>query len=409
MLKAYKYRIYPNKAQEELINKTFGCVRFIYNWALEKKIKLYETKNEKISCFELMNEMTELKNDTNYEWLKEVNAQALQQSLRHLDSAFTFFFRQRTKFPKFKSKHSSRKSFTNPQSNKIDFKNKKVRVQKLGWLKAKIDREFTGKLKKVIVSQVPSGKYYVSVLVEDKEATPPKPKINKDNTIGIDLGIKDFITVSNGKKVKNPKYLRKKIKSLRLSQKRLSRKKKRSNNWKKQKRRLARKHEKVVNCRNDFLHKLSTKLISENQTICLETLDITEMLKNPRMAKYISDAGWHKFVEFLEYKSDWYGVNILKIGQFEPSSKICSVCGTIKSDLKLSDREWTCSNCSTKHDRDVNAAKNIKNFALQKQGLVYNNTAGAAGINACGEESLDTRGNKKKPNNCIKTEGFLTN
>ena len=404
MLKSYKYRIYPNSTQRVLIHKTFGCVRYIYNWGLEQKVKVYKQENKKLTCFDLSNLMVSLKKEN--EWLSEVSAQALQMSLRNLDCAFTKFFREKKGFPKFKSKHFSKKSFHNPQNTFVNFDKNKIKIQKLGWIKTKIDREFNGKIKTSTISINSSGQYFVSILVDDHKELPNKPVITENTSIGIDLGIKDFLITSDEEKVGNPKPLSKKLRQLKILQRRVSRKKKGGRNRKKAVKRLSRCHLEVSNIRKDFQHKLSTRLISENQTICLETLDVVEMLKNKRLARLISDVGWGNFVKFLEYKADWKGANILKIGRYEPSSKTCHVCGTIKNDLSLQDREWTCDNCKTVHDRDFNAAKNIKNMGLQKQNQNpnnYKNTVGVTGINACGEAPLGTRGNKKKDNNYTKS------
>jgi len=373
MLKSYKYRIYPNNSQSKFISKHFGCVRFIYNWALDKKIKLYETEKKSLSYFDLANELTILKQDTQYEWLNEIYSQALQMSLRNLDVAFKRFFRLKTRFPKFKSKKNNHQSYQLPQNVSINFETNKVKIPKLGLIKTKINREFIGKIKTCTISKVPSKKFYISILVDDKqEQIISKPKTQISTTLGIDLGISTFATYSNGIKIKNPKYLKNTLNQLKFQQRKLSKKIIGSNNRNKQRIKVAILHEKVSNQRNDFFDKLTYNLTHENQveSIALETLDIKQMLQNKYLSQSISNVSWSKFISMLEYKCNWYNKNLIFIGQFEPSSKICSHCGTSNKDLKLSDRIWTCNICNTEHDRDINAAKNIKNFALQKQNLI---------------------------------------
>ena len=365
MLKAFKYRIYPNKEQSILLNKHFGCVRYIYNQGLQTKVALYEKTGESISCNKLTTGMLiELKSDPSKEWLHEVYSQCLQMALRNLDNAFTKFFREKKGFPKFKSKHKSVQSCQFPQNVKIDFEKNKIKFPKIGGLKVKLSRKFKGNIKTTTISKTSTNKYYVSVLVDNGKELPKKVKVKKETTIGIDLGIKDFCILSNGEKVQNPKYLKNNLDRIKVLQRRASKKKKGSQNRMKANRRLALKHEYVRNVRMDFLHKLSSRLIRDNQTICLEDLNIEGMLKNHKLAQSISDVSWSQFVDFLKYKSDWYGKNIVQIGRFEASSKTCSVCGWIKKDLTLKDREWKCEKCGTEHDRDLNAAVNIKKFGL---------------------------------------------
>ena len=374
MLKTYKYRIYPTKEQEDLFLKHFNNVRFIYNWGLEKKIKEYEQNNKSLSYFNLAKELTVLKQNKQYSWLYEVANSSLQQSLRHLDNAFTKFFREKKGFPKFKSKKNNKQTYTLPIGVKIDFDTQRIYLPKFKkTIKVKIDRKFCGKIKTCTIKKTPTNKYFISVLVETTDIIPKKPKIEEKTAIGIDLGIKDFAILSTGEKIENQKNLAKLMPKLKVLQKRASRKQKGSNNHKKANLRLALLHEKVTNRRNDFLHKLSHRLTHDNQvnTLCLETLNVQGMIKNHRLAQAISDVSWSKFNDYLDYKTEWYGKNLIRIGQFEPSSKVCSVCGNINNELKLSDREWSCENCHTHHDRDVNASKNILKFALQQQNLVY--------------------------------------
>ena len=375
MLKTYEYRIYPNNSQQVMLAKHFGCVRFVYNKALAMKTSLYEKEQKSISKFELSKEITKWKSEEGTEWLKEVQAQALQQAMTDLDSAFIKFFREKKGYPKFKSKHNYRYSYRSPQGNKIDFENKKVFLPKIGWVKTRIDRTFEGEIRSITVKQVPSGKYFVSVLFMDNEENIPLQKISPDTTIGLDLGLKDFVVLSTGEKVPNPKTLKSNLKKLQVLQRRLSKKVKGSNNRSKARIKVAKQYEKVTNIRKDFLQKLSTRLTNESQvsTLCLETLNISGMLKNHKLARLISDVSWYTFTQMLIYKAERKGINILRIGQFEPSSKLCT-CGYKNTDLTLADREWTCPVCGTHHDRDILAANNIKRIALADLNLKYENS-----------------------------------
>jgi putative transposase len=356
ILKAYKYRLNPTLEQCVLIDRHIGACRFIYNLALETKQIAYASMSVNLSCFDLMRQLTQLK--TECEWLKEINSQSLQQSITHLDTAYTNFFKGQGEFPKFKSKRKSSQSFNIPQS--VSLKGNKLIIPKF---KRGIDivlhREFEGKIKQATISKTPTGKYFVSILVETVDNSIPKTKVNAQTTLGIDLGIKDFAITSNGEVFENPKLLKKSMSKLKFVQHKFSR-----NKGKRTKHKLALLHEKVANQRKDFLHKVSKKLIVENQTIALETLKVKNMVKNHNLAQSISDASWGTFVTMLEYKAEWYGVNIIRIGTFEPSSKMCT-CGRINKELKLSDRVWTCQSCHTTHDRDILAANNIKKFALR--------------------------------------------
>lgn len=375
MLKTYEYRIYPNKEQRTLIAKHFGCTRFVYNKALALKVSLYEQKKKTISKFELNKEITKWKNEEETSWLKEVQAQALQQTMTDLDSAFIKFFREKKGFPKFKSKHTHRYSYRSPQGNKVDFKNKRIFLPKIKWIKTRIDREFEGEIHSVTVKQVPSGKYFVSVLFEDKAENKPLKPIKEDTAIGIDLGLKDFAVLSTGEKIPNPKFLKKNLKKLQVLQHRMDKKVNGSNNKNKARIKVAKQHEKIANIRKDFLHKLSTRLTNENQisTICLETLNISGMMKNHRLAQSIGDVSWSSFIQMLIYKAERNGINILRIGQFEPSSKTCT-CGYINKDLTLKNREWVCPSCGIHHDRDILAANNIKRMALADLNIKYQNS-----------------------------------
>ena len=354
MYKAFKYRIFPTEPQKELISKHIGHSRFVFNLALETKNAAYISAKHNYSAFDLIKQLPELKKEL--PWLKEVNSQSLQQAIQNMDIAFKKFFKG-AGFPKFKSKRD-RQSFSIPQ-NVIVEGNLLIVPKFKESIKMSLHRPTKGTIKSATISVTPTGKYFVSILCDTKENIPTKVPIEENTTIGIDLGIKDFAITSEGEVFENPKYLRKAQSKLKYVQRKYSKHK-----GKRTKQRLALLHEKVVNKRKDFLHKVSTQLIRENQTICLETLSVKNMVKNHNLAQAISDVSWSTFVTMLEYKADWHGKNILRIGRFAPSSKTCS-CGVINKDLKLSDREWTCKSCGTTHDRDILAACNIKSFALK--------------------------------------------
>jgi len=362
VLKAFKYRLYPSNDQKLMLEKTFGCARLIYNLALECKIYAYQSTKKSPSRFELQKQLLDLKSE--FQWLKEINSQSLQVSLLNLDNAYKRFFTGDGGFPKFKSK-SSRNSFGCPQSVQIE--NGKLYIPKFKeGIEIIIDRPTKGAIRSATISKTVTNKYFVSVLCETGETIPEKSKISFDNAIGIDLGIKDFGIMSDGVVVSNPHYLQTSEPKLKHLQRNLSRKTKRSNRYKRAKLRLALYHEKISNRRNDFLHKLSTEITNQYDTICVETLNVKGMIKNHKLAKSISDVSWSKFISMLDYKCQWKGKNLLKIGMFEASSKTCHKCGYIKKDLILSDRYWICHDCGENHDSDFNASMNIKLIALKK-------------------------------------------
>ena len=361
MYRARKYRIYPTNSQKELIHKHCGSVRFLYNLALETKTMAYLGSKVNLSRYDLQKQVVDLKKEL--PWLKETNSQSLQVALLDLDTAYSNFFKGRADFPKFKKK-SNRGSFNVPQN--VIVKNNLLIIPKFKeGIKIKLHRDLVGTIKQATISFTPTGKYFVSILCDTGEESPVKKPIEEKNTIGVDLGIKDFLVTSEGEVIDNPKFLRNSIQRLKVLQRRASKKQKGSNNRKKANLKVAILHEKITNQRKDFLHKVSTQLIRENQTICLETLSVKNMVKNHNLAQAISDASWSTFVSMLEYKAEWYGKNILKIGRFEPSSKLHANCGYINKDLKLSDREWVCPKCFEVVSRDVNASINIKKFALK--------------------------------------------
>ncbi len=351
--KAFKIKIEPDKQQKVLINKTLGCTRFLYNQMLDERQFKYKSGDK--SKFK-----TEKEYKLEFDWLKEVDSVALQQSRIDLKTAYDNFFRklksgQPTNI-KFKSKHNSRNSYrTINVNNSIRVEQSRIKLPKLGFVKFKKSREVTGEIKSVTVSKNILGRYYISVLCEVKIEKIPKI----DKNIGIDLGIKEFCFTSDNTKVSNPRFLRKSEQKLKKAQRKLSKRAKGSKNRFKQQKVVFKIHEKIRNQRLDFLHKLSTKLINENQVICLEDLQVENMIKNHCLAKSISDVSWSKFVDLLKYKSDWYGRELVQVDKFFPSSKTCSSCGNIKKDLKLSDRIYNCTACGKTIDRDYNASLNI--------------------------------------------------
>jgi len=362
LYRSFKYRLYPSQEQEVLLSKHFGHCRFLWNLALETKTNAYLSAKVNYSRFDLQKQLVDLKKEC--EWLKEVNSQSLQFVLQNLDLAYKKFFKG-AGFPKFKSKHN-KQSFHVPQNVKIEDSWLVIPKFKKKGIKIKLHRPLEGTIKSATISRTPTGKYFVSILCDTKEPIPTKVHIKENTTIGIDLGIKDFAVTSEGEVIENPKFLRNKIERLRVLQRRASKKQKGSSNRKKANKRVALLHEKIKNQRQDFLHKISTKLIRENQTICLENLGVSNMMKNHCLAQAISDVSWSEFNRMIEYKAEWYGVNVLRIGRFAPSSKTCE-CGVINKDLKLSDRVWKCKSCGRVNERDLLAARNIKKFALYKE------------------------------------------
>ncbi len=344
-------------SQKELLEKHFGCSRFVYNHFLKEKQDHYLNNGKTLNYNYCAGILKDLKKG-DYPWLKGVNSQTLQQSLMNLETAYGNFFRKKSKFPSFKKK-TNHQSFRIPQNISLDEKRLYIPKFKNG-IPITLHRKLEGNIKSVTISKTPTDKYFASILME----VPKKSKPKTGKSVGIDLGITDFIVTSDGEKIKNPNFNRSLKQKLSKASKHLSRKTKGSNRYKRQRKKVAKIHEKITNSRKDFQHKLSTRLLTEYDMISLESLAVKNMVKNRNLSYSISDSSWSSFVSMLEYKAKWYGKKVNNIDRFYPSSKTCSGCDYIIDKLPLSVRKWQCPRCGENHDRDVNAAKNI-----HRQGL----------------------------------------
>ena len=357
IFRTYKFRLKPNSEQKILLAKHFGCARFVFNHFLAERQEEYKNEGRSSNYYTQQARLAELKKGE-YEWLKEVNSQTLQVALRNMDTAYQNFFKKKSGFPNFKSK-KSKNTFSVPQNCSVD--EYKIYIPKfregIAYFK---DRKVKGVVKSMTLSLTPSGKYFVSILTEQQY----EPIAKTGKVVGIDLGLKDFVITSDGEKYKNKRFLTKYQNKLAIAQKHLSRKQKGSNNFEKQRVKVARLYEKVSNTRKDYLHKVSLDLVRNYDIVCLEDLNVKGMMKNHRLARQISDVAWGEFVGMLTYKADLNDKEIVKIDRFYPSSKTCHNRGYVKKDLKLSDRKWVCPECGANLDRDVNAAMNILSAGL---------------------------------------------
>ncbi len=377
MLKATKVRLYPTVDQRKALAFQFGAMRWVYNFSLNWRSTAWRENGESISKRQTLDRLVDLKAAEETAWLKEADSQALQQSVMHLDVAFQRFFKKQSRYPRFKSKYD-RQSMSYPQRVKI-VNGRSLYLPKVGNVRAVLHREIVGKIKTVTISRTQTRKYYASILCDDELAAPAAlKKVQADAIIGLDLGLTHLAIASTGEKQKNPRFLKHAAHNLRRKQKALSRRKKGSANRNQARVLVAKAHERTSNIRNDFQHKLSKQLVGKNQAICVETLKVKNMLKNRKLSKHIADASWSGLLRKLEYKTAWTVKHLVQMDQWFASSKTCSCCGTKVETMPLSVRQWICQKCNQEHDRDINAATNIR-----QQGILKLKAEGLS-VSACG-------------------------
>jgi putative transposase len=364
MLKAYKYRIYPTADQMRRIDQSIGVCRLVYNLALEAKIRAWQAASVSLTSFDLINQLPELKQA--YPWMREVDSQSVQASIRKLDQAFQRFYHGNG-FPKFRSKKNGGSYQCPNNTRRIDWGRSTLCIPKISNISIELCRKFQGEIRSITISKTPTGKYFASILVKNDTPVPVKPAVISERSIGIDVGIKSFAVISDGRAFEPNRRLKDSLKRLQCLQRRASRKKRGGNNRKKANKKVTILHEKITNRRTDYIHKTTTQLIRDNQTdsFVIEDLAVANMVKNRKLSQALSDVSFGEFFRQLKYKCEWYGKNLIVIDRFAPSSKRCSGCGAINQELALADREWTCA-CGSHHDRDINAAKNIKYYGLLK-------------------------------------------
>ncbi len=360
MLKTYRFRIYPSPDQERTLVRHLGAMRFIYNWGLELAVKEYRATGKGFSFADLSRRLPGLK--TELAWLGEVPAQSLQQALRNLDRAFTGFYRGQAQLPRFKRKRNSA-SMRYAQDVRVEWEKELIRLPRVGWVPIRLSQRFSGVIKSTTISRVPSGKFFVAILVEDENQVPQPTPESIERAVGCDLGLHDFAVLSSGEKYPHPQWLEAELSRLRMLQRRMDKKETGSRNWEKARHRLAVLHERIANRRRDYIHKLSTDLIRRFDTICLEDLNVGGMSHLRKLSRRITYAGWGMFRHQLEYKAAWSGKTVRIIGRFAPTSRVCP-CGYYNHAMTLADRRWECPACGTLHDRDILAANNIKRFAF---------------------------------------------